>query len=555
MSNIFFRMSVRAKIIVTMCVILLAATSLTTSFASNFLVKEFSNALQAEAVSIGRGLQLQLEKLIGLGLRLEDIAGFDKQCREVVEEYDDIAYATVLSRDGQVLFRSSDSLTPQYEDERLKKVVSEKKIVTTNVDFDGKRFLSVVVPVYEKHERVIGVISLGYPKDIIANKTNNLVFASIGISFTLLVLAGIFSYLAFSIWIINPLGKLLSAITKTSLEQATLRKVEVESQDEIGQLAMAYNDMVVRLNDNSVMLHDYQKELEKNVAELAAANRLLTTEVVERKQAEDAQKKALDELKIMQSQLIQSAKLASIGELAAGTAHELNQPLMVVRTTTQFLQRNFSRIKNSEDELSKNYDLILGATKRMMNVIDHLRYFSRQSRNEFDLLDINTVIENCFLLMGEQLRRYGVTVSKELCENLPPVYGDPLQLEQVFLNLIANARDALSSQNSDDSRHAASESKAKHLRIVSSLSQVNDTKIKVNITDNGPGIHERDLPLIFDPFFTTKEIGDGTGLGLSISYGILKEHHGAIQVKESGPHGTTFTVELPVASQERDEGS
>ena len=166
-------------------------------------------------------------------------------------------------------------------------------------------------------------------------------------------------------------------------------------------------------------------------------------DITERKRAEEALQKAYRALQNTQAQLIQSAKLASIGELAAGVAHELNQPLMVIRSTAQFVRRTLEKGKMDIDQLLKLFEPLERNTKRMMNIINHLRSFSRQSQTEFSPLDVNRVIEESFLMIGEQLRLHNIEVRQNLLSNLPHVRGDANQLEQVFLNLITNARDAI----------------------------------------------------------------------------------------------------------------
>ncbi|MBF0100968.1 MAG: response regulator [Desulfobacterales bacterium] len=245
-------------------------------------------------------------------------------------------------------------------------------------------------------------------------------------------------------------------------------------------------------------------------------------------------KKIHQELTEAHSQLVQTAKLACIGELAAGVAHELNQPLMVIRTGVQLMMRSYKHNTLKLDQLEHQFDTIEKNTKRMMNIINHLRTFSRQSELQPIEMNICDVIENTFLMIGEQLRLRNIEVIRTVTNSLPKIKGNPTQLEQVFLNLLANSRDAI-------------EEKGKSIggKIEITIGS-EDNFVEILIKDSGVGIASHHLEKIYDPFYTTKEVGKGTGLGLSISFGIIKDHHGDIEVIQTDSSGTTFRVRLPV---------
>ena len=294
--------------------------------------------------------------------------------------------------------------------------------------------------------------------------------------------------------------------------------------------------------------NELEDRVAERTAELSKAGVLLKQEITERRHAEASLKQAYEELKNTEAKLIQSAKLASIGELAAGVAHELNQPLMVIRSTAQLIERD---AKNERLDRDKLIDLLITVernTKRMMNTISHLRVFSRQSPKDFSTVDVNRVIEDCFLMVGEQLRVHNIEIRKTLEPMLPKILGDANQLEQVFLNQITNARDALEQREQDEGANTEGESRnIKTIEILTRVSEDDKDNLEILIKDTGGGIQEENMGKIFDPFFTTKEIGKGTGLGLSISYGIIKDHQGEIEVAETGPQGTTFRIRLPIS--------
>ncbi len=270
-------------------------------------------------------------------------------------------------------------------------------------------------------------------------------------------------------------------------------------------------------------------------------------DVTDRNLAEESLKNAYSELKRTQSQLVQSGKLASIGELAAGVAHELNQPLMIIRGHAQLTQRNIAKGQIGIEAISKQLEPIERNTKRMMRIIDHLRTFSRQSKAEYHALDINTVIDDSFLMIGEQLRLRNITIEKHLEDQLPRIEGETNQLEQVFLNLITNARDAITEKASEE---RGEDAPADVIAITTRRLESDQRYVEILFRDTGGGIKEDDQGNIFDPFYTTKEVGKGTGLGLSISYGIITDHGGKIEIAATDSEGTTFRVVLPIAGSQ-----
>ncbi len=281
------------------------------------------------------------------------------------------------------------------------------------------------------------------------------------------------------------------------------------------------------------------RQVRERSRELTAANEDLKKEIEQRKKAENDLVAAYNELKETQAKLIQTGKLASIGELAAGVAHELNQPLMVIRTTSQIMMRNLEKLAPAQIlEQLKNVERNTG---RMMNIIGHLRTFSRQSPSVFMDVDLCRVMEDALLMVSEQLRLRNIRVEKHFAENPLRCRGNPNQLEQVFLNLITNARDAVT----DRADAAGNGARFEGMLEITLRASDNGAQTEILFRDNGAGIAPDNMERLFDPFFTTKEVGRGTGLGLSISYGIIKDHGGEIAVTRTSPDGTEFAVRLP----------
>ena len=241
------------------------------------------------------------------------------------------------------------------------------------------------------------------------------------------------------------------------------------------------------------------------------------------------------ELRDKQEQLVQAGKLATLGELTTGVAHELNNPLSNIGL---YVGNVIDRIRLGEadsESLVEDLGKAMEQVRKATEIISHLRTFGRAARVSIEQVDIDDVIERSLLLVQEQLRLRGIEVELELCPDELLVVANPIQLEQVFINLLTNARDALA------------DSKRKTIRIASSR---DDERIRIAFSDTGPGIPRELQQRIFDPFFTTKEVGTGTGLGLSITYSILKEYGGGISVDSRPGKGATFLVELPFADEE-----
>jgi C4-dicarboxylate-specific signal transduction histidine kinase len=239
------------------------------------------------------------------------------------------------------------------------------------------------------------------------------------------------------------------------------------------------------------------------------------------------------ELRDKQEQLVHAGKLATLGELTTGVAHELNNPLNNIGL---FVGNAIDRIKLGQVETERIlHDLAkaMEQVQKATDIISHLRTFGRAASASIAPVDVDDVIERSLSLVQEQLRLRDIDVEFELCPDELVVLGNPIQLEQVFINLLTNARDALE------------ESPRKKIRIVSSR---DGERIRIAISDTGPGIARGLEQRIFDPFFTTKEVGAGTGLGLSITYSIVKEHGGDISVS-STRRGATFVIELPMARE------
>ena len=236
----------------------------------------------------------------------------------------------------------------------------------------------------------------------------------------------------------------------------------------------------------------------------------------------------INEKKKLDSQMLIAGKLASIGELAAGIAHEINNPLTIVTGYAQLLLESKDVPKDMAKDLQKIYD----ESQRVVKIIQNLMRFARRNNPGKDSVDVNEVIGRALELQHYDLVKSNITLTTHLATDLPPLMADFNQLQQVFLSIMTNAQQALS------------EIKGKRKITLSTSAQKGF--IRISIADNGPGIAAGDMTMIFDPFFTTKEVGGGSGLGLSVCHGIVSEHDGKIYVESTPGKGAAFIVELPL---------
>jgi PAS domain S-box-containing protein len=226
----------------------------------------------------------------------------------------------------------------------------------------------------------------------------------------------------------------------------------------------------------------------------------------------------------LEEQMTQTEKLTSLGLLAAGVAHEVNTPLAVISNYIQMLGKQMP----DGDPRQAIIEKIVKQTFRASEIVNNLLNFSRTSATEVVDIDVNRVVEETLSLVAHPLKTSQIQVVRQLGETLPAVRGSANKLQQVFLNLFLNARDAMPGGGMLEVRTTA-----------------HNGSVEVEIVDTGAGIAREHIHRIFDPFFTTKASGRGTGLGLSVSYGIIKEHSGKIDVRSTVGKGTSFHVELP----------
>ena len=232
--------------------------------------------------------------------------------------------------------------------------------------------------------------------------------------------------------------------------------------------------------------------------------------------------------------LIQKSKLESLGRLAAGIAHEINQPLAGIAMGVENILLRTVNKRIDKEYLKHECEFLLQDVDRIKHIIEHIRIFSREQQSVFfENVDIKEVVENALLMVGKQYENHNIKFLLELEENIAPVFGNKYKLEQALLNLLSNSKDALE----DKSRFET--------KLIKIKTYQDTEKICLEVEDNGKGISEEDVEKLFEPFFTTKSPDKGTGLGLSITYGIIKEMRGEISVQSKAGEYSRIKISLP----------
>ncbi|MEM7206282.1 MAG: ATP-binding protein [Pseudomonadota bacterium] len=481
-----------------------------------------------------------------------DLASLETFANEILRN-PGVVYARVLGSDNTVFAEAGDRrhLGKTFsKDTSLKSVDDAVFDVSASIEEGGHQY---------------GQVQIGISTSALDAAIAKAQKLSAIIAIVEMLLVALFSYC---------LGAYLTAKLKTlraAAKQISSGDLDVQIRekggDEIADVARAFNRMIENLKATQRRRDEYEQKL-------VDVNQTLEDRVKRRTGALEEKNKELssayDELQTAQAQVVQSEKLASVGQLAAGVAHEINNPVGFVNSNLQSLKDYLDDYQNLlevydrylqagdesrpaiaqeiarvSDEIDIEFvkddvkqlliDSIEGTT-RVRDIVQGLKDFSRVDSTDRQMFDVNKCIESTLKVANNELK-YHCSVETDLLA-LPPTLCNPGQLNQLFLNLIVNAGHAV-------------EEKGK----VTVTSHVEDEFIYITIGDNGCGIAEENLEKLFDPFFTTKPVGQGTGLGLSISYGIVQEHNGCIDVTSEVGVGTTFTIVLPVTTNESDQAA
>jgi len=447
------------------------------------------------------------------------------QMIETIGQQEGLEKIRVFNKDGQIMFSSDKSDIGEMVDKKAEACYAchsaEKPLERLNIpdrsrvftSKEGHRVLGVISAIYNEpdcytpdchahppEQKVLGVLDIGMSlADVdgeIKGAQNKMIFFAVIAFLVISVTIGI----SINRYITRPVRELVKG-TKKIAEGDLDYSIPIKTEGEIAQLASSFSQMTSDLKKADEKLMEWGKTLEQKVQQRT------------------------EELRKTENQLIQSDKVASLGKLAAGVAHEINSPLTGILTYSSLLLK----AKEEGDPDKEDLEVIVNETNRCKKIVKGLLDFARQTEPQKVLSDINEVIDKSIDLVSHQASMQNVKIRKETEPNLPKTMIDVGQIQQVFINILLNAIEAMPQGGT-----------------LTVSSDMGDGMAAIRFTDTGVGIPKEVLPKILDPFFTTKKQGKGTGLGLSVSYGIIERHRGKLEVKSQVGKGTTFTVRLPI---------
>ena len=365
-------------------------------------------------------------------------------------------------------------------------------------------YLSEYQPIRNYQGQIIGILYVGHLEKAYLFVRNKVILTFLGIASIAFILIIATTYLV-TYSFTKPLSEMVN-VTKSISKGDLNHQVKVSSKDEIGQLAISFNAMVNGLKQMHLELEEWGNTLEKKV------------------------KERTEELAIMQNTLTQSQRLASLGKMAAGIAHEINNPLGGILSLGSLALEDMQK----DDPNKENVEEVIKQALRCREIVKGLLQFSRQEEGKSEYIKLNQIIDTTLALVEKQALFHNINIVKNYNPDIPLLLGDNSQLQQIFMNIIMNSVEAMEEVGT---------------LTITTYQNKSDEQVVVEVSDTGCGIPHENIDRIFDPFFTTKEVGKGTGLGLAIAYGIVAKHQGKMFVKSTLNEGTTFTITFPIAEK------
>jgi len=436
-----------------------------------------------------------------------------------------IIHSTNPAEIGQTLDRKAEACSHCHQSEQPLEQVPRSERTWTFTTPGGRRMLGSMEVIrnepscytaachqHSKATSVLGVLDIVYSLDDIDRtmRTNALTIAIFSLCFVVVasVMVAFFVHRLIQVPL-NDLENGARRLASGDLEQT----IPVRSDDEFGQLSGSFNAMTEALRNSRTELREWGRTLEEKV------------------------ERRTQELRVAQAEAVRGEKLASVGLLAAGIAHELNNPLTGILTFSHLLRQKMPDGTPDAEDL----DLVIRETKRCAAIIRRLLDFAREKKPEKKFADLNQIIEDTARIIERPANLRDIEITMDLDPDLPPVWVDADLIKQVVMNMLVNAQHAIEEKGSITVRSRRCPEPRRPEPGAELVPMV-----EVSIIDTGCGIPEKNLDRIFDPFFTSKEVGKGTGLGLSVSHGIVKAHGGAIDVESTVGEGSTFRVTLPI---------
>ena len=457
---------------------------------------------------------------------IHDVADEEKIDRvRILSKDGQIIHSTYAPEIGQTVDRNAEACSHCHQSEQPLEQVPRNERTWTFQGADGKSLLGSMEVIrndpscynaachqHKKETSVLGVLDINYSLDEIDRqlRTSTLKIAGFSLGFIALASLAVGFFVHRLVYL--PLRDLEGGARRLSAGNLD-QPIPVRSGDEFGKLACSFNSMTDALRNSRAELRDWARTLEQKV------------------------ERRTQELRRAQAETMRGEKLASVGLLASGVAHELNNPLTGVLTFSHLLRQKMP--DNSPD--AEDMDLVIRETKRCAAIIKRLLDFAREKKPEKKFTDINQIIEDTVRIVERPAHLRDIQITRELDRTLPLIWIDADQIKQVIMNMLVNAQHAVEEKGSI----AISTRRAAEPRP-STPSAEPIPMVEISIVDTGCGIPEKNLRRIFDPFFTSKDVGKGTGLGLSVSHGIVEAHGGVIEVQSKVGEGSTFSVLLPL---------
>jgi len=397
----------------------------------------------------------------------------------------------------------------------------ERMLGTTAVIVNEPSCSNSTCHVHDQGQSVLGVLDIVYPLEKIDKTIRASSVTTIGLALCFLLAAALLVSYLVNRMVYLPLRDLETGAARLAAGDLE-NTIPVRSGDELGQLATSFNSMTSALRKSRKELQEWGATLEEKVA------------------------KATRELQIAQAETARGEKLASVGLLAAGIAHELNSPLTGVLTFAHLVRKEMPEGSPQAEDL----DLIIQETKRCAAIIRRLLDFAREKTPEKKYCDVNELVVETSKLIEQAAHVQDIDIILDLDEKLPAIWIDEDLIKQVVMNILVNAQHAIEGEGriTLKTRYCPDYKRA-------TAGGVPLPMVELSIADTGCGIPPEHLPRIFDPFFTTKAVGKGTGLGLSVSHGTVQAHGGEIEVESTVGKGSEFRVYLPADGNVVNEGS
>ena len=511
--------NLKKKIILSVVMVVLVIEGIFLYLNIRSLSRQILNKTEEEAFNLSETIRLSIRNAMILNRRDEYQRIIDD-----VAQRKGIAQVRIFNKVGEITVSSDRSKVGTVVDKKAEacygchreneaKVLLPSDSKTRIYHTEKQSLLGLINPIYNepscypchpKTQNVLGVldttISLeGFEKEK-AEIYNRMIISGI---VSVIILSFLLSLLL-TRFVNRPIDKLLAA-TKTAALGNLDQTVSIRSHDELGELSDSFNNMISELKRSRDAIEEWTQTLERRVYERT------------------------QELQRVQDQLIRAGKMAALGELAAGVAHEINNPLTGVLTFSSLMLKKV----DENHPWKKDLENIVQQTTRCRNIVRGLLDFARQRKPDKKEWDIHTLVDRTVTLVENQARFQNIKIAKEFKTNIPMLFLDGDQIQQVFMNIIINAADAMTGDGG----------------TLTIKTNMKEGMAEVSFTDSGCGIAKEHLSKLFDPFFTTKETGKGTGLGLAISYGIIQSHGGDMEVESQVGKGSIFRIKLPIEKQ------